>query len=123
MSCFARLAQTQAKHESLQLELGVKAGTEWAKQTATAPQSIRLVNVHASVTERAVVMRINRVLKKNDNQLKKYRGGLWWRDLGDYYILDLSHNNILEGHVDIELIARELGVLKDYEKIEKRMNA
>jgi hypothetical protein len=50
MSCFARLAQTQAKHESLQLELGVKAGTEWAEQTATALQLRRLVKVHARLS-------------------------------------------------------------------------
>lgn len=47
MSVFARLAQTQAKHESLQLERGVKAGTEWAEQRATVPQLRRVVKVHA----------------------------------------------------------------------------
>ena len=50
MSVFARLAQTQVKHESLQLELGVKAGTKWAEQSATAHQLRRLVKLQARLS-------------------------------------------------------------------------
>ena len=122
MSVFERLADTQAKHETHQPGFVRNAEAKWAEDSATAPQESRLVEAHASVTERAVVRRINRVLKKYDDQLKKYRGGPCWSDFGDYYILDINRNNLLEGHVDIESKARELGVLKDHEKIEKRMN-
>jgi hypothetical protein len=41
----------------------------------------------------------------------------WFSDLGHYYILDFKHNWIVKRHVDPEELARDLGVLKDYEQL------
>lgn len=69
------------------------------------------------VTMRALVQRINRALRADDEQLKKYRGGRWQSDLGDWYRLDFNRNRIMERHVDPEALGRKLGVLRDYERL------
>jgi hypothetical protein len=38
--------------------------------------------------------------------------------LGDWYILDMGIPNIVDHHVDLEDLAREYGILKDYEALE-----
>jgi hypothetical protein len=56
-------------------------------------------------------------LKPELKQLKKYRGGRWDSDLGEYYLVDLNRNSILEGHVDLTSMAKKLGVLAEYERV------
>ena len=73
-----------------------------------------------SVTRRAVIQRLNRKLAENDQKLCKTRGAKACQDLGDYYILDVRLNCVMDpNHTDasIEKLARELGVLKKYEEV------
>jgi hypothetical protein len=72
-----------------------------------------------TLSERALVKRINRVLKRKGSlgwQLKKARGGKVKSSVGDYYILDIERNFIMQPNVDIEEYAREIGVLQDHER-------
>jgi hypothetical protein len=73
------------------------------------------------VSERAIVQRINRKFLVEDGaparELKKTRGGRAKFDLGDFYVLNTERNTIDEHHVDLETLARELGVLADWEHI------
>jgi hypothetical protein len=69
------------------------------------------------VTTRAVIARINRALKPDDQMLKITRGARAQVDLGRYYVLNYMRNLIVKHHVDPETVARKLGVLKDYEEV------
>ena len=71
----------------------------------------------SEVTIPALVQRINRVLRKEGEQLRKSRGLRFWSDLGDYYIVDLYRNFIVAGHVDLESLGRELRVLRESERL------
>jgi hypothetical protein len=72
------------------------------------------------VTYRALFQRVNRALKKQDEQLRTYRGGRWSSDLGDLYIVDVNRNAIVRGDVDLEALGKELGVLEPFERFEER---
>lgn len=79
----------------------------------------RAGTVHVPVTRRALIARINRTLRKQDETLKAVRGdGRARQELGDYYILDAAHVRILRANVDLAAIGTELGVLAPYEKLE-----
>jgi hypothetical protein len=71
------------------------------------------------VSERAIMQRINRKFRSEDGpparELKKTRGARALLDLGDFYVLNTERNFIDEHHVDPEDLAREMGVLADYE--------
>ena len=69
------------------------------------------------VTERALIQRINRVLKKQDEVLKATRGARARQELGDFYILDFNRNRIIEKNVDPEEVGKELKVLLPYERL------
>jgi hypothetical protein len=71
------------------------------------------------VTTRALVQRINRLLAKDDQMLKKTREkSRWFSETGEYFIINFNQNAIVAKHVDLEKLGRELGALKDYEEIE-----
>jgi len=70
-----------------------------------------------SVSERALVQRINRALAKDDRVLKKARSGRARFDLGEYYILDRSIPSVVEDHCDLEKVGRELGALTGWEQL------
>ena len=76
------------------------------------------------VSEGALIKRINRRLSSQQNYevLKKARGRRYWSDLGDFYLLDWNHRAIIQGHVDIEMQGRELGVLADHEQLAVAQN-
>jgi len=38
-------------------------------------------------------------------------------DLGDYYVIDISRNRVVNKHVDLEDLGRQLEVLKDWEEL------
>ncbi len=69
------------------------------------------------VTERAVVQRINRKLRDDDQVLKVTRGERARLDLGDFYILNWRLNVIADKFVDPEEMGRELGVLQPWERV------
>jgi hypothetical protein len=72
-----------------------------------------------NVSNRALEGRVNRALKKDGETLKKCRqDSRWFSDLGEYYAVNIELNSVSAKHVDLEVWAKELGVLKDYEKLE-----
>jgi hypothetical protein len=69
------------------------------------------------VSWRALLARVNRALAKQDQQLHRSRTPRAEMDLGEYYVRDTSMNIIVDKFVDPEDLAREFGVLKDYEEV------
>lgn len=69
------------------------------------------------VTTKAVIARINRKLAVDNEQLRATRGMQMKLDCGDYYIVDFKRNFVVRPNVDPETLARELGVLKDWETL------
>jgi len=67
------------------------------------------------VSTRALMQRINRTLRVDEEMVKATRGEKAKTDLGDFYRLDLTHNAIIETHVDLEEMAKEYKVLQPFE--------
>ena len=67
--------------------------------------------VKNGVTLSAIIKRINRKLKPDWKQLKVTRGWRARNDLGDYYIIDVYRNMIINCHVDPVTVAHELDVV------------
>jgi len=67
------------------------------------------------VSVKALVQRINRRLKDDEQILKKSRGARARLDLGEWYVLNWNRNLIVDKRVDPEELARELGVLHEWE--------
>ncbi len=74
------------------------------------------------VGERALVRRIKRELHEVNEKgeefgkrLCKTREGRNRIGLGEYFIVDVGRRHVIETHVDIEALARKLGVLRGYE--------
>jgi hypothetical protein len=72
----------------------------------------------APVTEQAVVARINRKLKPDFEKLRKSRGRMMESNFGEFHVIDVRRNAILDTHVDPESYAREIGVLRGWEFVE-----
>ncbi len=71
-----------------------------------------------SVSKRAIIQRINRKLAHTQHQLRTCRRqSQWHRDLGDYYVVELSQNAIAGVDIDLEKYGRELGVLAGWETV------
>ncbi len=71
------------------------------------------VKQHLAVSKRALVQRINRQLRKQDEMLKAGRGA----NAGEYYRVDTDRNFLIEEDVDLAKLGRELGVLAAYERL------
>jgi len=69
------------------------------------------------VTTRAVIQRINRKLKPDLEGLKVSRSERMRLDVGQFYIVNYRMNVIRQHDVEPEALGRELGVLKDWEKV------
>jgi len=70
------------------------------------------------VSTRAIVQRINRVLKDQDEMLKVARdGSRLEQQVGQYYIVDFRRNRVARHGVSLPHLARELGVLREYENV------
>jgi len=74
----------------------------------------------SQVSERAVLARINRKLKKDDIIVKKCReSSRAYLDLGDYYSVDFYHNRIIDMHIDLAQLAKDASVLAPWETMAK----
>jgi hypothetical protein len=69
------------------------------------------------VTMRALIQRINRKLAKENEALKATRGESARQQIGDYHIIDVSRNFLVQFHVDPEALGRDLGVLRAWESV------
>jgi len=70
-----------------------------------------------SVSERALIQRLNRALRDDGTCVKKTRPSLYFKELGDYYVLDFCGNFVVEKDVDIEALGREKKVLAEWERL------
>jgi hypothetical protein len=75
-----------------------------------------------TLSESALIRRINRKLRHDETILKKARDclhqGQWYEDidLGRYYTVNFN-NHLVGTHIDLERFGRELGVLSAGEEI------
>jgi hypothetical protein len=70
------------------------------------------------ISARGLLQRINRVTSSSHLLFKKARR-LQAEELGQYFAVDLRSKFVAEKNVDLEKKGRQLGVLKDYEALEK----
>lgn len=83
-----------------------------------------MVTGKKTVSERAVIARINRALAKDGEALRKTRNdSRWLNDLGHYYIIDANLNTITAQHISLSELGRELNVLKPWEVVEGEADA
>lgn len=73
--------------------------------------------VGVPVSLRALSQRINRKLADNGRFLKAARGEKARQELGEYFVIDISLNSLVEKDVDLETLGRELEVLKAWEVV------
>jgi len=68
------------------------------------------------VSKRAVLARVNRKLAADGEALRAYRT---YQPRGEYYHIDLNKNWLIAEFTNLEPFAREIGVLKPWEKLEE----
>lgn len=78
----------------------------------------KLKRTKLKVSRAALMARINRKLAHKGERLAACRSQRWERDLGQFFIRDFERNHIVDGHINPVELARELGVLADYEDAE-----
>jgi hypothetical protein len=79
-----------------------------------------LAGRNAQVTFTAVIHRLNRKLEKEKKAIRSPRGRTDRSTLGDFYLLDTTSNLIVDMKLTpkgIEEMARERGVLAEWEKV------
>jgi hypothetical protein len=70
------------------------------------------------VTVRALIQRINRKLAPDYRKIMKCRENAnGWDYLGEYYVVDLLHNNVVDTHVDLKKIAVKLKAMGEWETV------
>jgi hypothetical protein len=70
------------------------------------------------VSRRALIQRLNRVLAEANLLLKKTKGSRMLKQLGDYYLIDLKQNALVEKNVNLETLGRKHAVLAAWERLE-----
>lgn len=70
------------------------------------------------VSEKALMARVNRKLAKDGERILKSREGSRLRgNVGDFYLLDVSRNTVLNTHIELGHFAKQRGILRDYETV------
>lgn len=87
-------------------------------------RNIAMTTTKITVSDSAVLKRINRKLAHEHKHVRKTRGfynqvcgPFFDHNLGEYYCVDWYSNVITATHLDIEALGRELGVLRDSEAL------
>ena len=70
-----------------------------------------------TVSESALIRRVNRRLAHDEEQLHKSRSEREAFDLGEFYVRDCRINGIIMTNVDLEGLAREMGALAPDERL------
>ncbi len=89
-----------------------------SKEDGTIPTKKKRKDEKVPVTIRGVTQRINRSLRKVDQVLKSARSEQVAEVVGSWYVVG-ENRAIVQKHVDVEALARKLGVLADYERLEE----
>ena len=69
------------------------------------------------VSARALIQRINRKLAAKQQKLKANRSDRWRGELGDFYVIDLTNNVIVDKRVDLETLGKGLECLGAWERL------
>ena len=69
-----------------------------------------------TLTKKAVIARINRKLAHQYEMLRTTRGSRAYADFGDHYVVS-AYGGIVDRHVDVEELGRELGVLREHDQL------
>ena len=79
-----------------------------------------MANTESAVSESVLIKRVNRrlahegqVLRKSRGFYDQGRGPYFDPNTGEFFILDIFQNLIVNTHVDLEGVARDLGALTD----------
>jgi len=73
------------------------------------------------VSERAVFARLNRRLNRENLLLKKCRSNARdYQKLGDYFIVDMKMNAVVDMDIGLEAHCKKYGLLKEYEVLIRR---
>lgn len=72
------------------------------------------------VSEKAVLARVNRRLDRDDQAVKKTRRKSIVSYIGEYTRVDYRRGGVVENHVDLEALAREVGALEPWETMEEQ---
>ena len=72
--------------------------------------------LHPTVTESALVRRLNRKLNKDYRSVRK-SGKRAEHDLGTYYLLDTYNNSVVDTFLDLEEMGKQYEVLDEWEKV------
>ena len=70
-----------------------------------------------TVSESALIRRVNRRLAHDEEQLHKARGQREAFDLGEFWVRDWRTNGVVMTNVDLEGLAREMGALAPGERL------
>jgi hypothetical protein len=70
------------------------------------------------VTARALFQRVNRKLAEKGQRLNKSRSKAARAEMGDYYVIDTSGAGVVRHHVSLVELAREVGALESWERLE-----
>jgi len=71
----------------------------------------------AVLTKTKAMRRVNDKLRPESKRMYRALGAERREQLGEYFIVDLTRANIAEAHVELGERARQLGVIKDWEKV------
>ncbi len=71
------------------------------------------------VTQNDLVALINRNLVLRGEILKKCAKSSWWhKSLGDYFLVDVQSDSVIDTNTDLEELARKTGALNNREELE-----
>jgi hypothetical protein len=75
------------------------------------------MNAERTVSKRALLRRINRKLAKKWEAIRTSRSWGERHNLGEYHLIDILRNAVIDSHMDPAIFAREIGVLHEIERV------
>jgi hypothetical protein len=70
------------------------------------------------VTARALEQRVNRKLAEKGQRLNKSRSKAARAEMGEYFVIDTSGAGVVRHNVNLAELAREIGALESWERLE-----
>jgi hypothetical protein len=68
-----------------------------------------------TVSEHALLLRLNRAMAEDGYRVRKARGRRAELSVGQFYVINTTYNVMAGKDVDLEELAKEWGVLRDWE--------
>jgi hypothetical protein len=74
------------------------------------------------ISQRALLQRINRKLAKEEKKLLTSRSNAKKQEFGNFYIVDINLNNVIQAHIDLEVLGQDLHAIKKGEKYSEEVD-